>query len=138
MRQGEVWFLDASQIHSVAALSPRNRIHLMLDFVNLPSDRPLIAVEGNPPSAGIPADRVVARPPLSEQDRTELLRLADVLTMDTFSEIFSIVIKKHYRRDGGDGFIWNTILALAKASRDPAVLPHTQELHRYFTLERTA
>lgn len=138
MREGEVWFLDASQIHSVAALSNEPRIHLILDFVNLPSPEPLTTVEGGDEGAGIPADRIVVRPPLTDADRADLFRLADVLTMETFSEVFSIVIKKHFRCDGGDDFAWNTMTAIARCCKDPAVLPYTLELLRYYTLERSA
>ena len=138
MRKGEVWFLDASQIHSVAVLSKEPRVHLMFDFVNQPSSRPLIAIEGGSEDAGIPDERTVKRPPLTDADRANLLRLADVLTMDTFSEIFSIVIKKHFRYDGGDDFVWNTMIAIARASRDAAVLRHANELRRYYTMERSA
>lgn len=139
MRQGEVWFLDASRIHSVAVLSGEQRIHLMLDFVDMPGDGPLATVEGAAREQdGVPADRIVARPPLPDGDRADLLRLADVLSVDTFDEVFSIVIKKHFRYDGGDDFVWNTMTALARASRDPAVLPHTTELLKHYTLERSA
>src|SRR6266540_1237104 len=103
MREGELWFLDASEIHSVASFSTEPRIHMMLDFVEGPGE--LLKVEDA--RAGIPAGRVVDRPPLPDRDRAALLRLADVLTMDTVNDVFSIVIKTHYRHDGGDGFVWN-------------------------------
>lgn len=138
MREGEVWFLDASQIHSVAVMSHEPRIHLMLDFVNMPGDGPLTTVEGAGDDASIPADKILARPPLSDGDRADLLCLANVLTMDTFDETFSIVIKKHFRCDGGDDFVWNTMTTLARESKDPAVLPHTTELLKHYTLERSA
>jgi hypothetical protein len=138
MEEGEVWFLDASQIHSVAALADEPRIHLIFDFVGTAGDRPLLNVEPGPGSGEIRSDRVTPRPPLPEGDRAALLRLAEVLTMDTFSEIFSIVIKRHYRFDGGEDFAWNTITAIAQRCADPNVLPHTLELRRYFTLERSA
>ncbi|MEU8507382.1 aspartyl/asparaginyl beta-hydroxylase domain-containing protein [Streptomyces brevispora] len=138
MRKGEVWFLDASEIHSVAVLSSRERVHLMFDFVDVPSAKPLISVEGASPDAGIPADRTVKRPPLTEADHAHLMRLADVLTLETVNEIFSIVIKKHFRCDGGEGFVWNTMIDIARAAEDPAVLPHVKELRRHYTLERSA
>jgi len=138
MRQGEVWFLDASQIHTVAVLSDEQRIHLMYDFVNLPGDGPLTTVAGATEENGIPADRIVPRPPLGDAERADLLGLSTVLTLDTFDEVFSMVIKTHFRRDGGDHFVWNTMMALARDSRDPAVLPHAVALHKHYTLERSA
>jgi len=138
MRKGEIWFLDASVIHSVAVLSTEDRIHLMLDFVNAPAAKPLITVEGRGTEAGIPADRTVERPALPDADRASLLRLGDVITMETVDEVFSIVIKKHYQYDGGDDFVWSTMIDIARASANPAVLRHIQDLHRYFTVERSA
>lgn len=138
MGRGEVWFLDASQIHSVAVLSAVPRIHLMLDFVDTPSTKPLITVEGSGPEAGIPEERTVRRPPLPEADRGRLLALSDVLAMNTFNEIFSIVIKTHYRYDGGEDFVWRTMIAIAHGSRDPELIAHARKLHRHYTLERSA
>jgi hypothetical protein len=138
MRKGEVWFLNAADIHSVAVLSNVPRIHLMLDFVDRSSEQPLITVTGAGPEAGIPDDRTVKRPPLADADRAHLLQLADVLTMDTFNEIFSIVIKTHFRYDGGDDFVWNTMEAIAAAGDDAAMRRHTKELRRHYTLERSA
>jgi len=138
MREGEIWYLDATQMHSVAALSHEPRFHLIFDFVDKPGAAPLVTVPDEGEGAGIPASRTVARPPLPDADRADLLRLADVVTMDNFSEVFSIVIKKHYRFDGGDNFVWNTMTTIARDSKDSAVLPHILELHRYYTLERSA
>lgn len=138
MGEGEIWFLDASQIHSVASLSDEPRTHLIFDFVDKPDLGPLVMVGADGEDAGIPADRIVRRPALSDADRAALLRLAEVLRMDTFSEVFSIVIKMHFRCDGGEDFVWETMTAMARGCPDPAVLPHTLELRRYFTLERSA
>ena len=138
MHQGEIWFLDAAVIHSVAVLSPDDRIHLMLDFVNTEPDKPLITVPDRNPEIGIPSDHTVARPPLTDADRASLLRLGDVITMDSVDDIFSIVIKKHYRFDGGDDFVWNTMTDIARAAADPAVSQHIDNLRRYFTIERSA
>ena len=137
MGAGEVWFFDAYQMHSVASLSNVSRTHLIFDFVDRAGDGPLVTVDTGD-DGGIPADRTVVRAPLPDEDRAELLRLANVLTMDTFWEVFAILIKKHFRYDGGDDFVWQTMMAIARASKDPAVLPHTLELHRYYTLERSA
>jgi hypothetical protein len=137
MRAGEIWYCDASRIHSVASLSSAPRIHLIFDFADRSGAGPM--VQGEPPAEGdgIPAGRRVDRPPLPGARRANLLRLADVLTMDNFREIFSIVIKTHFRWDGGENFAWDTMTELARACDYPAVLPHTMELLRYYTLDRS-
>ncbi len=136
MRAGEMWHFDASRIHSVASLADEPRIHLIFDFDDRSGTGPLVTIEDTGAGEGIPADRTVHRPPLSDTDRANLLDLAGVLTMDTFGEVFSIVIKKHFRFDGGEDFAWRTMTAIARACQDPDVLPHTLNLHRYYTLER--
>ncbi|WP_369174215.1 aspartyl/asparaginyl beta-hydroxylase domain-containing protein [Streptomyces sp. R28] len=138
MRRGEVWFLDASEIHSVAVLSSQERVHLMFDFVDVPSPKPLTTVRGAGPDAGIPADRTLKRPPLTDAEHAGLMRLADILTPETVNEVFSIVIKRHFRSDGGESFVWRTMTDIARAAADPAVLAHVEELRRHYTLERTA
>ncbi|MEU9663109.1 aspartyl/asparaginyl beta-hydroxylase domain-containing protein [Streptomyces chartreusis] len=138
MRTGEVWYFDAAQVHSVASFSSEPRIHLIFDFVERPGAGPLVTLDDRrEEGGGIPADRTVRRAPLPDADRTNLLRLADVLTMDNFGEIFSIVVKTHFRYDGGEQFAWDTMTAIARGSKDPAVLEHTLELRQYFTLERS-
>jgi L-proline cis-4-hydroxylase len=138
MRTGEIWGLNAAQMHSVASLTDQPRTHLIFDFADRPGPGPLVTVERENTGPDIPADRTVVRPPLPDDLRARLLGLADVLTTDTFSEVFSIIIKQHFRYDGGENFVWDTITAIARACKDPAVLPHTLELHRYYTLERSA
>lgn len=137
MAEGEVWFFDASRIHSVASFSGSPRIHLIVDFVDRPAAGSLVTIdqEGD---GGIPADRVVDRVPLADDARAALRRLADVLTLDNFREVFSIVVKTHFRFDGGDDFVWNTLTAIAEDCADPAVLAHALEQRRYYTLERSA
>lgn len=136
MRAGEVWYFDASHVHAVASFSEEPRVHLIFDFADRPGAGSLVTLAGEPVGAGIPERSAVARPPLSENERAALDRLAPVLTMDTFSEVFSILVKTHFRRDGGEDFAWAALTALAHACPDPDVLPHVQELRHYFTLER--
>lgn len=135
MRTGEIWYLDVAREHAVTSFNKAPRIHLIFDFVDRPEDGPLVKVPDTGPGPGIPADHTIARPPLPDAERVELMRLANLLTMDTFDDIFNIVIKKNLRFDGGPGFVWKTIIELAGASKDPAVLPHAQELRRYYMLD---
>ncbi|MEV4706165.1 aspartyl/asparaginyl beta-hydroxylase domain-containing protein [Actinoplanes sp. NPDC049316] len=135
MKRGDIWFLDAAQLHSVAVLSKEPRVHLIFDFIDTGDDAPLIQLP--PTGQDMPADRVVARPPLPDAERAALRQLAEVLTADTFLDVFAIVIKKFFRYDAGENFVWDTMLAVARESPDPQVLPRALDLHRYYTLERS-
>jgi len=137
MRAGEIWHFDAAQIHAAVSLSTSPRIHLVFDFVNRTGSGSLVNAEPDGTGEDIPAQRRIDRPRLTDVGRAGLMRLADVLTMDNVREVFSIVIKSHFRWDGGENTAWDTMTDIARASPDPAVLPHVLELRRYFTLDRT-
>ena len=136
-RESHGFVLEAAPRGDGRRVPTEARIHLMLDFVNAPSEKPLITIPGHSADAGIPEDRIVKRLPVTDADRASLLRLADVMTMETVDEIFSIVIKKHYRCDGGDDFVWSTMMDIARACEDTETRRHIEELRRYFTIERS-
>lgn len=138
MGLGEVWFFDAAQVHAAASFVEDPRFHLIFDMVDKPSDIPMLKVGDGRTDGGLPQDRVIPRPPLPAADRDALAGLAGVLTMDTFKEVFSIVIKKQFRFDCGDDFAWTTITDLAHVCSDPRVLVRVRELRRYFELDRPA
>lgn len=137
MRRGEVWFFDASRIHSVASFTRAPRVHLVLDFTDLPGDSPLLRVGDGTTDGGIPPRSVVARPPLSPREREALMALAPALNGDTYHDVFSMVIKKHFRFDGGPDFAWDTMAALAEACPDPAVRERVADKRHFFELERS-
>lgn len=137
MRKGELWFFDASRLHSVVSFVKEPRAHLILDLVDQPAPGPLLKV-GEASGAGhFPDASTVTRPALPAAERDALSRLAEVLTVDNISEVFSIVIRKHFRYDGGEDFAWTTMTRLAEACADPGVLPRIQEMRQYFVLERS-
>jgi len=136
MQPGDVWFFDASQVHSVAALSDQDRTHLILDFTDVTDPHALMGFDVSGP-AGIPAERVRDRPPMDEAERAALARLAQVITLDNWRDVFSIVIKAGYRHDGGESFVWDTLSEIGRHARAAGVSAKIQELQRYFLLERT-
>lgn len=137
MRVGDVWFLDASREHGAAVLSPEPRTHLILDFADRGSDGELFRFDAES-SGSVPTSRIRERPPLTDAERKDLLGLAGVIDLDNYRDVFSIVIKKHYRADGGDNFVWETLDEIARLSEDEKVRSKVRELHRFFLLERSA
>lgn len=133
MRRGEVWFLDASRLHSVAAFTDQPRIHLMLDFVDVADDLLVLPSTG---TGDIPERSIQHRPPLPDELRAGLRGLATVTKLDTLSETFSIVIKHHFCFDGGPNFVWDTMFGIGHDCADPAVLADIARQHRHYTLER--
>lgn len=134
MKAGEVWFLDVREVHSAAVLSDLRRVHLILDFTDAESMGDL--VEFHPEYEGIPQDSVCDRPPLGEEESEHLLALAGVLDMDNYRDVFGILIKKQYRRDGGKDFFWRTVEEIAGRTTDATVAEHVRGLARYYLMER--
>src|SRR5262249_51086577 len=118
MKVGEVWYFDASKVHGAASLSRVPRTHLILDFADAGAD--CLARFDAQPTGGVPQDRIRSREPLTDDERQSLLALASVVNMDNFRDVFGIVIKKHYRRDGGDNLVWITLKEIGRRSTERA------------------
>ncbi len=58
--------------------------------------------------------------------------------MDNFRDIAGIVIKTHYRKDGGDDFVWSTLEEIALRSGDEEVRERISGLHEFFVIDRSA
>jgi hypothetical protein len=132
----EVWFFDAGSMHSAASFSEQDRVHLMLDFVDVDDPTKLMNFEIH--DRGIPQESIRPRGALTDEEREALFSLADVIDIENYRDIFSIVIKKHYRKDGGDNFIWNTMREIAKDSRNRPVDSRITEMYQYFMVQRAA
>lgn len=138
MRVGEVWTLNAANIHSVAALSTEDRIHLILDFVGIGDPDSLVRLpSGSAQHAGIPPECLRIRPPLQAERRAALVALADVATPENLRDVFSIVIKESFFRDGGAGFVWQIFGEIAQRTTNAAAAAQIDELYRRFLLEGT-
>jgi hypothetical protein len=131
---GEVWSLDVTRPHSAAVLGQTRRVHLILDFADVPDEQ--LLTFGFSPTAGIPARNRVVRPPLSEREHDAILALSGAIDSENMKEILGLVIRKQYRKDGGDNYVWKTMEGIGRSSSDPNVLTRIKDLHRHCMLER--
>ncbi|MFF7231767.1 aspartyl/asparaginyl beta-hydroxylase domain-containing protein [Streptomyces sioyaensis] len=120
MKLGEVWFLDATRIHSAACRSDRDRVHLILDFsTSGPADalRPDSTV-----GSGIPEDSVVPRRALAPGEKKSFESLADVIDPANYQDMLAIVIKRYFDADlkAADVFSW--LGDIAEASGRPELV----------------
>jgi L-proline cis-4-hydroxylase len=134
MNAGESWFLDASRVHGAGVLSKFRRVHLILDLADVARDE-MLRFDTTLP-AGIPESAIRRRPPLSEREQNAILALSSIVDLDNLSEIFALVIKKDYRKDGGPNFVWRTMKEIAKLSGNQAVVTKIAEWHKLCVLER--
>lgn len=134
MRVGDVWFFDAAKVHGAASMSRQPRVHLILDFADAAGTA--LARFDLDPDAAIPAERICRRPSLSDVELDAFLGLAKVISKDNWRDVFSIVIKAHYRVDGGASFVWDTLGRIGELSDDDYIRAKIPELHNYFLMER--
>jgi hypothetical protein len=132
---GDVWSLDVTRMHSAAVLSDMRRFHLIMDFADVEDGRELLKFDVNPHS-GIPEDRKVTRPPMTARERDAILGLAGVVDMENLTDVFGLVIRKQYRKDGGENYTWDAIRAIARDSGDRAVRARVEELYQHCALAR--
>ena len=136
MQAGEVWVLDVTRIHSSAVIAEVQRVHLLLDFGQSMDASQVVKfpIHSRP---GIPEASICTREPLSIGEREDLLALVPLIDTDNLRDALGIVIKKHYRKDGGENFVWNTLHEIAKRSQHEAVSGRIRALYRYYTMERS-
>jgi hypothetical protein len=135
MKVGEVWFLDVTREHGSAALTDEVRIHLIIDFVDVDDVEGLVRVNRDPEPV-IPPQSLVDRPKLTDAERAGLFELAAVVDKDNLKDVLGILAKKQYRRDGGEGFFWNTVDEIARRVADPALSAELAGMRKYFMVER--
>lgn len=137
MRVGELWFLDASDVHSAACFSDRPRVHLILDFMDDACAEDIVSVPYALNGGGIDDDCIVQRPALTAAERSALHALSELLDERNHRKIVELVIHQHYRADGGDEFTWRTLLDIAQRAPNRRAADLLREMHRYFLLERS-
>jgi len=135
LKTGEIWFLDAAHIHSVASFSDDERIHLILDF-SPGSDEGLVRDHQPNPGGTIPEESVVHRPPPSEAEREALEALHKLIDRDNYKDVLAILVRKYFRRNISLSKVYELLLTAAMRSRDPLLADTVQEFIDYFLKQR--
>jgi len=131
MNVGEMWFLDATQLHSAASYSSSPRVHLILDFrdgcslVNI--SRTAIDEQ-----AGIPEEAIVSRPALSSSDLEGILALHEILDEDNYRDILAILIRKHFSKNCDASAIFDWLSQIAQRSGKSALIDRADRDANYF------
>jgi len=134
MLPGEVWSIDLEELHSAVVFDQTRRLHLILDFRDAPSIEGLVTLPTTG-RTGIPSDHIVERPPLSSIEEQALIELSRVVDADNFTDVFGTVIRKQFRRDGGDDLAWRVMREIAARSGDDLVRERVRVLDAACTLD---
>ena len=138
MGLGELWFLDASEEHSVACFSDRPRIHLILDFRVDASKDEILSFPVSSVTRGIDDDCIIQRPLLTDDQRSALRQLSALLDERNHRKVVELVTHQHFRSDGGIDFVWNTLLDIAERAPDQYAGDLLRQMHRYFLVDRSS
>lgn len=120
MRFGEVWFLDATKIHSIGSFSAHNRTHLILDF---PATEPSSVVRiGEPEPESLPAESIVPRRPLEPGEKDAFLALSKIIDPASFRDVMAMIIRRYFAAeiDAAEVFTWLRDIAAASGREDVA------------------
>jgi len=131
---GEVWFLDATKVHSIANFSQRNRIHLLLDF-HAPQPSLVFKRRQDGPW-GMPATSIIPRRPLRPDEHKAFRALASVIDQANFMDVLAMIIKRYFAAAMDIREVFSWLREIAADSNDPAILSRAQWLEEHALTSR--
>ncbi|WP_459905883.1 aspartyl/asparaginyl beta-hydroxylase domain-containing protein [Caballeronia sp. HLA56] len=138
MRPDEIWFLDASNLHSAINYSAGRRLNLCLDFDldKLPIESVFNAGAG---STGHVVNRpeVVQRMPLGDSFQEELRSLAATLTLANFHQAVGLLSKVHFFRQAHIAEFFEWLPYVAEHSRDASLRSKADRYVRFLRDKRS-
>ncbi|MGW2317460.1 aspartyl/asparaginyl beta-hydroxylase domain-containing protein [Streptomyces sp. NPDC001680] len=135
MKEGEVWFIDVTRPHSAGVVGDTRRVHLLIDVADVAAVEDLFKFEAQL-SGGIPEANLCDRPALSDTEREGVLALSSIIDEENFMQIMGLVVKKHYRKDGGPNFVWSTMREIAERSGNRAIVKTVLDLYQHTNITR--
>jgi hypothetical protein len=135
MRSGEVWFIDATQIHSAANFSKKARTHLILDFTEVERLDTVLARPALGPMI-IPHENIVSRKPLDSREKEAFFALARVMDPTNCKDVFAMLIKKYFTTDLAVTTVVDWVLEIAHLSGNSEVITRIQWIHEHCLIRR--
>lgn len=129
MHAGEVWFLEASRLHSAGNLSGATRLSLCADFDAGVAPESLVSEAARAAGAGRRPE-VVGRPPLMPEDKRLLDGLTDDLRRGHMREVLARLIRVHLERQVASSSVFEWLDQLAAATGDAKVVGQAKEFRR--------
>jgi L-proline cis-4-hydroxylase len=134
MGLGEVWFLDATKVHSIANFSTTTRTHLLLDFG---AEEPHQVVRAKAPHPeSMPPESVVVRRQLRPGEREALQALSQIIDATNFMDVFAIVIKRYFVADIDVRDVFSWLADIAAGSGNTDVLARAKWLEQHSITNR--
>jgi hypothetical protein len=135
MDVGEVWYIDASKVHSAASFSHQDRLHLIMDFSPGNDVASLLRI----PTAAeqvIPAGNLIARPELDAQDERALMALSEVIDEENWRDILALVIRRYFRRMFDAASIFDRLAEMARRAGKATLMEQICRHRDYYLVVR--
>jgi hypothetical protein len=129
LRQGEIWYLEATAVHAACSLGNFNRIALCLDF-DL-AGMPLTSILRRRTAAPCPPPLLIERPPLGNDGREALLALSGIADRVNIREIAGLFGRVHFYRQAHAADCFDWLVALTARAGDQALLEKAVAFRRY-------
>jgi len=134
MRLGEVWYLDASKVHSAACFSKINRLHLVLDFDTDFSVEKILLKPDHDKVNIIP--KLIEREKLSDDFIQKLLSLSNIICKENFRDIVAILAKVHFKKSVNASSMFDWLKIITEKTKDPFLIEQAYSLHKKCIISR--
>jgi hypothetical protein len=135
MHKGEIWFLDASRLHSATNFSDERRLNLCLDFEL--HEAPIESVfKRAVMTDGLPRLDIVERAPLDDTFLGGLYALGAVLTAANYRDVVGLLSKVHFYREASLAQFFDWLIAISDGSRQPELSEKSRAFSRFLKAER--
>ena len=113
MAIGEVWYINATKIHSAGNFSSDTRMHLILDFDFSTSFSNILKDYRATAPLQIPEANIVKRSEFSRDFVEHLPILAKFMDIHTFYDIVSVLVKQHFYKKvhAAEMFDWLSLIS---------------------------
>lgn len=132
--KGNLWFLDARKIHSVACFSNQPRLHLILDF---PSDSDIKQCINEKVLFRTPHNPLdIPREPLSDEQYKSIISLSSLINVNNIMEIAGILTKLIYRVNHKLTSVYSWLNEIGERSGNIAIILAIKQLEEKSILKR--
>ena len=136
LRCGEVWYLDAGNVHSACNPSDEPRISLVLDF-KLEGDAPLESILKQPLNerpATTPA--LIEREPMSDDFRNSIHVLRHVINRSNYRDILLFLSRVHFYKNVSGAILFDWMIEICEGSGDRELLEKFTNFKSYMIQDR--
>lgn len=135
MRTGEIWFLDASNLHSATNFSSEQRLNLCLDFeINHSLYQNIFKYPIDEKS--LPYPNMIKREPMSAEFKNGLLSLSKIICKHNYWDIIGLLSKLVFYKNISLSCFFDLILNISEQSENEYIILKSVQFCQFLKAER--